>query len=190
MGHIFLEMILQLIHNIASAPITYIWNNICSCLAFYEDYKNFCLITFWSQDIPLGRLQNTFIWGPRQGGTSPLSREKIQTHPVSREQFRAYPVSRGEFQYYLVSIEIFLENEYKLLCYCGHCLFTNDHKVCRDYRQHSLRLSLQISQVHSNASKPTYNYIAIGDGAREKFRGCTKENANLENTLCNATSML
>ena len=35
----------------------------------------------------------------------------------------------------------------------------------------------------------TYNYVAIRDDAREKFRGCTKENANLEHTSCSATSM-
>ena len=57
----FLEIILQLIHKIASALITSIWNHICTCLAFYENYKDFFLITLWSQNIPLGKLQNTFI---------------------------------------------------------------------------------------------------------------------------------
>ena len=60
-GIVFFEIILQLIHKIASAPITSIYNHICINLAFYENHKDFCLITLWSQNIPLGRLQNTFI---------------------------------------------------------------------------------------------------------------------------------
>ena len=88
-----------------------------------------------------------------------------------------HPVSRDEFQHYLVSIVIYLVNEYRLFKKVLDIVYIIHSQTLIKYTkgtslsiQRPPRLSLQDFQGYSSASKPTYNHAAIRDDAREKIQ--------------------